>query len=117
MHKPRLYNPRTVIGSVFFAADKEFGVEKLAVSASADFVDGLPRVSLWNVSPCTERVSTYRRVQVNEDRARNVLSAAGLGEKGLKRATLDGFLAFGVGTSVGFQSMLQEVSERWIVSD
>lgn len=32
---------RTVVGSIFLSADEHFGVEKLAVFAGTDFIDGL----------------------------------------------------------------------------
>jgi hypothetical protein len=65
-------------------------VEELAVLSGADLID-------------------RRRVQVDEDGARHVLSAARLGEEGLVRTTVGEVGRVGVGTSVLQQTMFQQV--------
>lgn len=86
-----------VVGSILLAADEQLRVEERAVATSADLVDG-------------------RRVQVDEDGAGHVLAAAGLGEEGLIRATLDGFLDIGVGTTIGAEAVLEEVPKSRTLS-
>jgi hypothetical protein len=54
-----------IVGSILLAADQELGVEELAVGAGPDLVD-------WG------------RVEVDEDRPRDVFAVASLGEEGLK---------------------------------
>ena len=64
-----------VVGGILLTGDQLFRVEELTVRTSADFVnDG--------------------RLQVNEDRARHVLTSAGLGEEGVERVitTTDGLV-------------------------
>jgi hypothetical protein len=83
-------------------------VEQLAIGTSSDLVDGLfPSAPIQ----ASKVVATYRRVQVDEDGTRNMLSAAGLGEKGLERSTLGEILRIRVGSSVGQQTVLEEVPE------
>lgn len=52
----------------------------------------------------------YRRVQVDEDGARDVFAAAGLGEEGLEGAALGISLALRVGATIGLEAVLQEVA-------
>ncbi len=59
---------------------------------------------------CTEASCTYGRVQVDEDRAGDIFATASLSEEGLKRATLTDLFGIGVGTAVGFEAVLKEVS-------
>jgi hypothetical protein len=66
-------------------------VEQLAVAAGPDLVDG-------------------RRVQVDEDGARNIFALAGLGEEGLEGASIADILGVGVGASVRSQTVLEEVA-------
>lgn len=79
-----------VVGSVFLAADQQLRVVELAVGAGADLVD-------------------RGGIQVDEDGARDVFSAARLGEEGLVRATLGEILSIRVGTAVSLEAMLQQV--------
>lgn len=66
-------------------------MEQLAVAAGPDLVDG-------------------RRVQVDEDGARNIFALAGLGEEGLEGASIADILGVGVGASVRSQTVLEEVA-------
>ena len=61
-----------VVGSILLTGDQLFRVEQLTVSTRADLIDD-------------------RRLQINEDAARNVLAGARLGEEGVERvvATTD----------------------------
>jgi hypothetical protein len=55
---------------------------------------------------------TYRRVQVDEDGARDVFAAASLREEGLERAALVELLRIGVRTTVSLEAVLKEVPEE-----
>jgi hypothetical protein len=81
-------------------------VEQLTVASSSDLVNGL-RQSVYN--PANRVSATYRRVQVDEDGSGNVFATAGLGEEGLKRATLVEVLGLGVGAAIGQQAVLEKV--------
>ena len=70
-----------VVGSVLLAADEHLRVEEGAVSTSSDLING-------------------RGVEIDEERARNMLAAAGLGEEGLERAGVANVGGIGVRTTV-----------------
>lgn len=86
-----------VVGSILLAADQELGVEELAVVTGADLVDG-------------------GGVEVDEDGARHVFAAAGLGEEGLVGARVADILDVGVGTAIGTKAVLEKVAKRARVS-
>jgi hypothetical protein len=87
---PNSFPTRTVVGSILLAADQQLRVEQLAVGAGSDFVD-------------------WRRVQVDEDGTGDVFAAASLGEEGLVGTALTKLLRIGVGTTIGEQTVLEEV--------
>ena len=80
-----------VVGSILLAANQHLRVEERAVAASADLVNG-------------------RRVEIDEERARNMLATAGLGEKGLVGARVTNVLGVRVGTTIGTEAMLKKVA-------
>lgn len=80
-----------VVGSIFLAADQQLGVEELAVTTSSDLING-------------------RGVEIDKDGARNMLSAARLGEEGLEGASLTDIASIGVGTTIGAEPVLEEVA-------
>ena len=57
----------------------------------------------------TEDEDTHRGVEVDEDRARHVFAAAGLGEEGLEGARLANVLGIRIEFTVDLEAMLQEV--------
>jgi len=88
---------RTVVGSIFLAADQQLRVEELAVWTSSDLVDWLHQ----SVScPVLRYEAAYRRVQVDEDGTRDVFAATSLSEEGLVGSALAEFLRIGVGTTI-----------------
>ena len=66
-----------VVGGILLAGDQLLRMEQLAVSASADLID-------------------HRRLQVDEDASRDMLSGARLGEERVERivAATDRLVAF-----------------------
>lgn len=84
-------------------------MEELPVVASADLVNGLACISMLSLGQQRQR-SPYRRVEIDEDGARDIFAAAGLGEEGLERAALGVGLGFRVGAAVRLEAMLQEVA-------
>ena len=80
-----------VVGGILLAADQELGVEELAVVASPDLVD-------------------RGGVEVDEDGARDVFAAAGLGKEGLEGASIAGsVLGTRIRAAVDSEAMLEEV--------
>lgn len=86
-----------VVGSILLAADQQFGVEKLAVVASSDLING-------------------RRVEIDKERTRNMLAAARLGEEGLVGAGISSIGSIGVGTTIGAEAVLEKVAIKIPVS-
>ena len=80
-----------VVGSILLAADQQLGVEKVAVFAGSDLVDG-------------------RGVQIDEDGSRNMLAAAGLGEEGLERTGVTNIGSIGVRSTIGAEAVLEKVA-------
>lgn len=80
-----------VVGGILLAADQHLGMEQLAVFAGADLING-------------------RRVEINEERARHMLAAAGLAEEGLVGALLPKVLGIRIRTTIGAEAMLEEVA-------
>src|SRR4051794_6751796 len=92
----RRESKRTVVGGIFLSANQHLWVEELAVGTAADLIDGLEillPVSTSILSPnCIGggifSLSTHRWIEIDEDGARDIFAAAGLGEEGLERAGL-----------------------------
>lgn len=84
-----------VVGSILLAADQQFRVEELAISTSADLVDG-------------------GRVKIDKDGSGNIFPAAGLGEERLERASITNFLGIGIRATVLPEAMLEEVPSMTI---
>ena len=61
------------------------------------------------ISPITFHVTTYRGVEIDEDRAGHIFSASSLGEKGFEGACLANISCIGVHATVRFEAMLQQV--------
>jgi hypothetical protein len=106
----------TVVGSILLAADEHLRVEELAVRASADLIDGLYHASSAPSHPFITDISTYRRVQIDEDGAWDIFAVAGLGEEGLEGARLANVGGLWVGTAICLQAMLEEVAVKPLVS-
>lgn len=68
-------------------------MEKRAVATSANLIDG-------------------GRVEIDEDGSRHVFAAAGLGEEGFVGAWVANVLDVGIGTTVGAEAMLEEVTRN-----
>ncbi len=81
-----------VVGGILLAANQHLWVEQRAVGTSADLID-------------------RRRVEIDEERARDVLSIAGLGEEGFERTGITNILQVGIRTTIGTEAVLQEVAE------
>jgi hypothetical protein len=79
-----------VVCGILLSTDEELGVEELSVLASTDLVD-------------------RRRVEVDEDGARDVLVVAGLGEEGLK-STWIADVGVGIRATICFQAMFEEIA-------
>jgi hypothetical protein len=75
----------------------QFGSRRWAITVSAVLLPGV--------------ISTYRRVQVDEDGTGDVFATAGLGEEGLVRTILTKLLRIGVGAAIRQQAVLEEVAE------
>lgn len=84
---------RIVIGRILLAADQQLGVEELSVVARANLVD-------------------RAGIKVDEDGARHVLAARGLAEEGLEGARLAEVLGLWIRTSIGLETMLEEIACR-----
>ena len=80
-----------VVGSILLAADQQLRVEERAVGASADLIN-------------------RRGVEIDEERARDMLSTTGLSEEGLEGAGIANVLGVRVGTTISTKAMLQEVA-------
>jgi hypothetical protein len=80
-----------VVGSILLAADQHLRVEEGAVFAGADLVDGAG-------------------VEIDEERARNMLAVAGLGEEGLERARVTDLAGFGVRAAIKTKPVLEKVA-------
>jgi hypothetical protein len=100
--------PLTVVGGILLSADQQLGMEQLTIGSSPDLVDGLPRILA--IVDMNSPGWAYRRVQIDKDGAGDVFSAAGLREESLERATLCLVLRIGVGTSIGLETMLEEIA-------
>lgn len=99
----------TVVGGIFLSADQLLGVEQLTVRSGADLVDGLLQLATDPVVVLSRSI-THRGVQVDEDGARHVFAAAGLGEESLERAALADLVGvFGVNAAIGLEAMLEQV--------
>ena len=61
-------------------------------------------------SAASEDEETHRGVEVDEDGARHVFAAAGLGEEGLEGARLANVLGIRIEFTVDLEAMLQEVA-------
>lgn len=89
-----------VVGSILLAADQHLGVEELAVATSTDLVD-------------------RGRVQVDEERSRNMLAAASLREEGLEGTRITDIFGVRVGATVSAEAVLEEVAivkaSAWIL--
>lgn len=79
-----------VVGSVLLAADQELRMEQLAVGSGADLVD-------------------RGRVEIDEERPRDVFAVAGLGEESLVRPSVADLLVVGIRASIGSETVLKEV--------
>jgi hypothetical protein len=77
-----------VVGSIFLAGHELLGVEELAVSASADLID-------------------HSGLQIEHDRAGNVLASTGLGEEGVEGIILNANGLVGWHGSIGLNAMFQ----------
>jgi len=79
-----------VIGGILLAGDQLLGVEKLSVGTGSDLIDD-------------------SGLEINEDGSRNVLSSAGLREKGVERVitTTDGLVGWHL--AVGLDTVLEAV--------
>lgn len=83
-------------------------MEELAIGSRADLVNRLPvSQQLAILAVCG---GTYGGIKVDEDGSRHVFAAAGLGEESLVGASLTDVTRIRVGTSVGLQAMLEQVS-------
>lgn len=71
-----------VVSSILLAANQHLRVEELTIGASSNLVD-------------------RGRVEIDEERARHVLAATGLGEESLIGTTVKNILAVGVRTTIG----------------
>jgi len=80
-----------VVGGILLAADEELGMEELPVAARSDLVNG-------------------RRVQVDEDGARDVFAIASFGEKRLERAGITDILGVGVWPAIGPETVFKEIT-------
>lgn len=78
---------RIVVGGILLAADKVFRMEERAVRASANLVN-------------------WPRVEVDEERAGNMLATARLGEEGLERTGVADIARVGVRTTIGTKPVL-----------
>lgn len=86
-------------------------MEELAIGTGPDLIDGLSksRCQPKLTDGCLWRL-TYRRVEVNEDGAGNIFTAADLGEEGLVGTTRADFVGdTGVVTAVGLETVLEQV--------
>jgi hypothetical protein len=79
-----------VVSGILFSADQELRVEELAITTGSDLVDG-------------------RRVQVDEEGAGHVFTAAGFGEEGFEGAAIEDILRVWVGSTIGSEAVLKEV--------
>ena len=80
-----------VVGGILLTTDQQLRVEKVAVFASSDLVD-------------------RRGVEIDEQRSRNMLAAAGLGEEGLERTGVTNIGSIGVRSTVGTEAVLEKVA-------
>lgn len=87
-----------VVGSILLATDKHLRVEKRAIGTSADLVD-------------------RRGVQINEERSRNMLAAAGLVEESLEGTRVTDILEAGVRTTIGAEAVLEKVTMIGLLAD
>lgn len=87
-------------------------MEELPVLAGADLVNGLIRRQSIPTQKSKLFAAAHRGVEVDEDGAGDVFAAASLGEESLKGASLSVGLAFGVGATIGLETVLQEVAGR-----
>lgn len=92
-------------------------MEELAVGTGADLINGLVKsqpvfLLPFHLSLHFPSLSkyTYRRIEIDEDGARDIFAVARLGEERLKRATLGNSAIFRVDATVGFEAMLEQVS-------
>jgi hypothetical protein len=79
-----------VVGRILLTADQQLGMEQLAVITRANLVDG-------------------RRVEVDEDGARDVFAAARLSEHGIELAGVVESLRVRVGTTILLEAVLEQV--------
>jgi hypothetical protein len=82
-----------VVCCILLAAHEKLGVKQLSVVASADLVD-------------------WARIEINEDRARDIFAASSLVEEGLERAGLGDILGLWVRTSIGLKAMLKKIARE-----
>jgi len=80
-----------VVGGILLATDQQLRVEKVAVFTSSDLVD-------------------RRGVEIDEQRSRNMLAAAGLSEEGLERTGVTNIGSIGVRSTVGAKAVLEKVA-------
>lgn len=80
-----------VVGGILLTTDQQLGVEEVAVFTSSDLVNG-------------------RGVEIDEQRSRNMLAAAGLGEEGLERTRVTNIGSVRVGSTIGAETVLEEVA-------
>lgn len=82
-----------VVGGILLAADQQLGMVERTIATGADLID-------------------RRRVEVNEERTRDMLAAAGLGKECLKGAAVNAVRDIGVEAAIGSKAMLEEVTIR-----
>jgi hypothetical protein len=80
-----------VVGGILLTTDQQLGVEKVTVFTGSDLVD-------------------RRGVEIDEQRSRNMLAAAGLGEEGLERTGVTNIGSIGVRSTIGTEAVLEEVA-------
>lgn len=80
-----------VVGGILLTTDQQLRVEKVAVFTSSDLVD-------------------RRGVEIDEQRSRNMLAAAGLSEEGLERTGVTNIGSIGVRSTVGAEAVLEKVA-------
>jgi hypothetical protein len=87
-----------VIGSILLAADQQLGVKELAVISRANLVDG-------------------RRVEINEDRARDIFAAASLSEHGIELSGVVKGLCVRVRATILLEAVLEQISASSSISN
>lgn len=108
-----MFTRHTIVCRILLAAHQELRVEQLAVLASANLINWLfsasAQISSYVCLRWRGSEGTYGRIEVDEDRARDIFAAARLGEESLVRAALGKTGRVWVWLAVLLKAVLEQV--------